>query len=225
MTLEYLRQSLYFFRNHLGMIARIQLPFLLLTAFLSMQTIDIDLREMTAEQSQLMMSVMLANVILMPLFQGATIAYLGSVVNNNPFTVFQSLSAAVARWPYLFLVYLVTAIAITGGLMFLIVPGILIMIRLFFADYACVVEKKGIMESVRDSWGSSREYFWPLLNGLGLLLAALLTFQMVLSTLFGLDAETSPMISIPLEMLFGLLGTALTVYGFRIFCIMREAQD
>lgn len=226
MTFEYLRQSLFFFRNHLGMIARIQVPFLLLTSALSTMTMNIDVREMSPEQARTMMTMMMANVLLMPLYQGATIAYLGSVVNNTPYTVFQSISAAVGRWPRLFLVYLLTAVGVTFGLMLFILPGILIMVRLFFADYACVVEKRGIMESLTDSWHSTKAYFWPLVSGLGLMLSVLIGLRMLIDgLLFSGEDSLDPLIAVPVEILFALVGTSLTVYGFRIFCVMREAQN
>ena len=200
MTFEYLRQSLFFFRNHLGMIARIQIPFLLLTSSLSMMTMGIDVREMSPEQAQTMIGMMLANIVLMPLYQGATIAYLGSVVNNNPYTVFQSITAALGRWPLLFLVYLLTAVGVTFGLMLLILPGILIMVRLFFADYACVVEKRGIMESLSDSWQNTKDYFWPLISGLGLMLSVLIGLRMVIDSLLFSDAgQIDPFIAVPVE--------------------------
>jgi len=223
MTFEYLRQSLFFFRNHLGMIARIQLPFLLLTSALATMTLDIDMRNMDQQQAQTMMLTMMANVLLMPLYQGATIAYLGSVVNNQPYTVFQSLSAAAGRWPRLFLVYLLTALCVSAGLMLFILPGILIMVRLFFADYLCVTEKRGIMESITLSWNSTKDYFWPLVNGLALLLVILIGLRVLIDAVFG-TAALDPMVSIPLEILFALAGSSLTVFGFRIFCVMREAE-
>ncbi|MCV6588855.1 MAG: hypothetical protein OIF57_07495 [Marinobacterium sp.] len=223
MTFEYLRQSLFFFRNNLGMIARIQLPFLVLFSLLGQMTVGTDMT--SPEGRQAIALVMVANLLLMPIYQGATIAYLGSVIDNNPLSVGQSLAVGMARWRSLFLVYLLTGMAVFTGFMLLIIPGVFMMIRLFFADYACVIDKQGSNQALKSSWQDSSLYFWPLLNGLAPLALTLLVLQVGLGELLALDQPGNEWLSVPFEVLTGLLGSALTVYGFRIYCVMREERN
>ncbi|MBY4678279.1 YciC family protein [Marinobacterium arenosum] len=223
MITEYIRQSLFFFRGHLNVIARIQLPFLLLINLFGTLSAS-DMEPGSPQQQQMLAAMAIANFLLIPLYWGATIAYLGSVVDNQPLSPLNALGRALTRWRSLLLVYMLTGLAAFGGFMLFIVPGIFLLIRLGFADYICVLERQGSMASLRQSWQQTEDYFWTLLKGLAVLFVALsgseILLELLLDQLFGNSLWTA----LPLNILFGLLHTLLTVYGFRIYCVMREEQ-
>ena len=221
MTFEYLRQSLFFFRNHLGVIAKIQLPFLALFSFLSFLLTGDDNSD-PAEIRQTMMILMIANFTLIPIYWGATIAYLGSVVENQPLTVSQALARSLSRWRHLLMVYLFTGIAVSAGLMLLIAPGIYFLIRFAFADYSCILEQQRPLQSMKSSWENSADYFWTLFQGMALLFVVLTGGQMILSQLLELNNPENALLAIPMDLLFGLLHSLITIYGFRVYCVMRE---
>lgn len=222
MTFEYLRQSLFFFKNNLAMIIRIQLPFLLLFAVAAQFIGSGGLQN--PETLQNLALVNLLNLTLMPIYRGAIIAYLGSVVDNKPLSVFQCLSIAMGRWRHLLLVYIFTGFAVASGFMLLIIPGIVLLIRFAFADYACILEGKSSLQAMKSSWKATPAWFWPLLSGLSILFFAAITMQVGLSQLLGLDQPENALLAIPVDILFGLMQSLFTVFGFRIYCVMREEK-
>lgn len=224
MVATYLQQTWYFFRSNLGAIMKIQLPFIILITLISMSaTSSID-----PENPQMNNSIMmfyLASLVFLPLYAGATVAYLESVVNNKPISVGTALGIGLTRWGPLFLTKMLGAFGIVIGLFLFFVPGIYLLIRWAFAEYHCVLEKAGPAEALKNSWDDTSEYFWPLLNGLALLFVVLLGSNMLIEMLLQSMGLSSPLLRSLLDIVFGFLNCLYTIYGYRLFCVMREGNS
>ncbi|NVK39597.1 MAG: hypothetical protein HWE39_00010 [Oceanospirillaceae bacterium] len=220
MTLEYIRQSLFFFRRNFGVIARIQLPFIILlnlVGWLIQSTLDPETQAVRNAGALLM----LLNLTLLPIYWGATILFLQSVVDNRPLGALTAIRSSLKYWRRLLLTYLMMAVAVTLGLLLFIVPGIVAGVRLAFADYVCVLENRKAGESLRQSWGDTREYFWLLLNGMLIIFGGLFLMEM-LFTLIDRNVVSLAPLNPVLGILLDLLGTLVTIYGFRVYCLMKE---
>lgn len=218
MAFDYLRQTLFFFRQHLLSLAAIQLPFLIVLALLQSM-----LLEESGPEQQMQFRVGLATMLdlaLLPFYWGATIFYLQSVIDNSPLRPSAAVLKAISCWGRLLVTYVLNALAVAFGLMLLIVPGVYFGVRFAFADYVCVLEGKRPVESLRQSWDTSRDYFWTLLQGLALLMGLLLLAKLMLSQLL---AESIVMTRAAMVLL-DFLGVLITIYGFRIYCVMRSDQ-
>ncbi|WP_027858317.1 hypothetical protein [Marinobacterium jannaschii] len=150
MPLNYLRQSLFFFRQHLLAIIKIQLPFLLLINLATLWVESTSAPDLPASGNSLAV-LMLLNLTLLPVYWGATIFYFASVVADQPISVTTALIQSLSRWRPLLLTYLSVALITFGGLMLFIIPGIYLTIRLSFADYICVLQKQPAMDAIRQS--------------------------------------------------------------------------
>ncbi len=221
MTFEYIRQSLFFFRRHFGTIARIQLPFIIGLNLLGLLLqVNLDADSSAARNATALL--MLLNITLLPLYWGATLLFLQSAVDNQPLSAFQAVSVSLRYWRRLLLTYLLTGLAVTLGLMLLIVPGIYIGVRLVFADYICVLEDKKPVESLRQSWRESDAYFWLLFKGLLIIFGGLLLLEMPFVYLAEASGFSPAPIKAVLSIIFDLMGTLVTIYGFRIYSLMRQ---
>ncbi len=223
MTLNYLRQSLYFFRQHLAMILRIQLPFLLLinlVALLAGQALEAG----TSQSRNVLALMTLTNLSLLPIYWGATIFYFASVVADQPIGVAQALKLSLGRWRHLLLTYLLMGAAVFTGLLLFVVPGVYLIVRLAFADYICVLQQKDAVTALRQSWATSAEYFWPLCYGLGTLFVVLTGVELLLELLLSQLALLNPFSRLLLDTSFGILAGLLNVYGFRLYCVQQSEQ-
>lgn len=219
MTFEYLRQSLFFFRRHLLPIASIQMPFLLTLGLL-----DFGIRSgIDPEMEQVPGSLMflgLIEVLLIPLYWGATIFYMQSVLDGSPLRALTAISMGLSSWVRLLFTYLLNGLAIIIGLILFIVPGVYVGIRFSFADYICVLEGKSPMSSLKLSWGETDGYFWVLLQGFALIFVLLFALQVVALQLLGNTSLLATLVSIVIN-----FGSALiTIFGFRVFSVMREQR-
>ncbi|WP_409523756.1 YciC family protein [Nitrincola sp. MINF-07-Sa-05] len=219
MTFEYLRQSLFFFRQHLTTLAMIQIPFLLALAVLRLTLTGRPDAESDLVHASLI--GMLLEMLVLPLYWGATIFYLQSVIDDRPLKPINAILQGISSWGRLLLTYILNAIAVAIGLMLMIIPGVYVGIRFAFADYVCVLEKQGPGNSLKRSWEQTDGYFWVLLQGLVILFGSLFMLGMLVNTLFGPTSLISTLLSVGIE--FG--GALITIFGFRVYCAMRDEQS
>ncbi len=224
MVPTYLKQTWFFFRANMQQIMRIQLPFIILITLISMvamQSIDPE----NPQMNNSLLMFYLASIIFLPLYAGATIAYLESVVNNAPISTTEALKIGLNRWGPLFITKLLGAFGIAIGLLLFFIPGIFILIRLGFAEYYSIIEKSGPTESLKNSWQDTSDYFWPLLNGLAVLFVIILGSNLLLEALLSAIGIESIMIRSLFDIVFSFLNCLYTIYGFRLYCVMREKQS
>lgn len=218
MTFDYLRQSLFFFRTHLNRLALIQIPFLLLITLVQYQLLQGgETTEDVRNTSSLFMSSAL-DLALMPVYWGATLLYMQSVLQGRTLSAGQAISLSLTCWGRLLLTYILTALAVSTGLLLLILPGIYIGVRLAFAEFYCVMEGKGPVESIRASWASSNEFFWPLLQGLALIFGVLMLAEVMIGQMPA-DAKA---LMLGLSLLVQFLGVMSSIYAYRIYCVMKD---
>lgn len=217
----YLKQTWFFFRANLVPIMRIQLPFIILITLISMSAIQ-SVDPENPQMNDSMMMFYLASLIFLPLYAGATIAYLQSVVNEQPISTTEALKTGLIRWWPLLITKMLGALAIVIGLFLLFVPGIYVLIRFAFSEYHSVIEKVSPTDALKNSWDDTSEFFWPLLNGLAVLFVILMGGNLLLQGLLQSIGIESLLISSLLDIAFGFLNCLYTVYGFRLYCVMRE---
>ena len=221
MALTYIRQTLFFFRQNLMQLAAIQLPFLIILAlvkFILFSGLEDDPSSPVFQRNMVIASIM--NLALLPFYWGATLFYLQSVVDNEPLSTGAAISKSLSCWGRLLLTYILNGIAVMIGIFCLIVPGIYLGVRFSFADYICVLHNKSPVESMKSSWETTPEYFWALLQGMALIMGVLALASILISKVIPVNSMLDHVISL----VFDFLGVLVTIYGFRIFCVMREAQ-
>jgi hypothetical protein len=217
----YLKQTWFFFRANLIPIMRIQLPFIILITLISMSAIQSVDPENPQMNNSLMMFY-LTSLIFLPIYVGATIAYLESVVNEQPISTTEALKIGLTRWWPLLITKMLGAFGIVIGLFLFFIPGIYVLVRLAFSEYHSVIEKAGPTEALKNSWDDTSEFFWPLVNGLAVLFVILLGGNLLLEALLQLMGIDSVLLRSLLDIVFGFLNCLYTVYGFRLYCVMRE---
>lgn len=220
----YLKQTWFFFRANLVPIMRIQLPFIILITLISMSAIQSVDPENPQMNNSLMMFY-LTSLIFLPIYVGATIAYLESVVNEQPISTTEALKIGLTRWWPLLITKMLGAFAIVIGLFLFFIPGIYVLVRFAFSEYHSVIEKAAPTKALKNSWDDTSEFFWPLVNGLAVLFVILLGGNLLLEALLQLMGIDSVLLRSLLDIVFGFLNCLYTVYGFRLYCVMREKQS
>jgi hypothetical protein len=213
--LKYVRQSLFFFKQNILSIAAIQLPFLLFLALLS-EYFPLNVEETQTFQKNFFL-LQVINLALLPIYHAATIEFINSVVSGQRLSAFQAVYKGLGRWRSLLITYILMTMLTSIGMIFLIIPGIYIAIRLAFADYICVIERRSAMKSLKQSWEETDLYFWPLLFGLAMLYGGYL----VLSYIVGSLLESTPYtVELLIMAIVNLFSTVITIFGFRMYSVM-----
>jgi hypothetical protein len=98
------------------------------------------------------LAVVLATELLLgPLVAAATIAALARFARGLPAGYWEVMSEGLAAWPRLFAVRVVTGLLIAGGLLLLIVPGLVMLVRYALVDSVAVLEGAGPTDARRRS--------------------------------------------------------------------------
>ena len=99
--------------------------------------------------------------MLQPLYIGRLIAFMHSKVNRLD----EPPVLSIHTWWRLVVVYVLYGLAVAGGMALLIIPGIVIAIRLGFAEFEAVLSDETPWSCLRRSWQTSKPCFWQLLGG------------------------------------------------------------
>lgn len=220
----YLKQTWFFFRANLVPIMRIQLPFIILITLISMSAIQ-SVDPKNPQMNNSLMMFYLTSLIFLPIYVGATIAYLESVVNEQSISTTEALKIGLTRWWPLLITKMLGAFGIVIGLFLFFIPGIYVLVRFAFSEYHSVIEKSNPTDSLKNSWDDTSEYFWPLVNGLAVLFVILLGGNLLLEALLQAMGIDSVLLRSLLDIVFGFLNCLYTVYGFRLYCVMREKSS
>jgi len=109
--------------------------------------------------SSLAIAVLLSMLISL-IFYGAIVGRIHGVHRGSELTIGESFALGFSCMVPLLFCMLLYGLAIAGGSLLLLIPGVILSISLLFAPYILVVERAGIIESLRLShklvWG----YWW-----------------------------------------------------------------
>lgn len=218
MANNYLQQSIFFFKSNLSALISIQLPFIVLLMFLQTSS-TIGMADGQDMQKQLMMLTFL-DLLFVPIYLAATLFYMQAVIDGRTLTPMQSWLMGVRCWFRLFATFFLSAIATALGLMLMIIPGIYVGVRLSLANAICVLENKGPMDAMKESWGATDGMFWTLFKGLALIYGGLFVVEVILSPLVEPGSLISMLISVVLDF-FNVLGV---IFSYRVYRAWRDKE-
>jgi Uncharacterised protein family (UPF0259) len=95
--------------------------------------------------------VLTTELLLGPLVAAAIIAALARIVRGIPVSYGEAMAHGLAAWPRLFVVRFVTGLIVVGGLLLLVVPGLVFLVRYAVVDPAAVLEGAGPTKARRRS--------------------------------------------------------------------------
>jgi len=218
MATDYLKQSYYFLRSNLSRLLSIQLPFILVL-MLVQQSLVGGLEESANLQNDLFLLTAM-DLLFVPIYLGATIFFMQSVVDGRVIGPMQAWACGLHNWGRLFFTFLLSALAISVGLMLLVLPGLYIAVRLGLANQVCLLERKSPIEAMKISWAGTGDLFWTLAKGLAIIYGLLFVAEMLLAPLVSGNALLRMLASVVLDFLnvFG------AIYTFRIYRAWRDRE-
>ncbi|NVK02784.1 MAG: hypothetical protein HWE12_14665 [Oceanospirillaceae bacterium] len=218
MAIDYLKQSYYFFRSNFSSLLSIQLPFII-GLMLLQRTVIGDVEEGSNLQNELFLLTSM-DLLFVPIYLGATIFYMQSIVDKQPISALQSWVWGLKNWGRLFFTFLLSALAISAGLMLLVLPGLYIAVRLGLANQVCLLERKGPMEALKISWAGTADLFWTLAKGLAIIYGLLFIAELLVAPI----AEGSVITGMVLSAILDFLNVFGAIYSFRIYRAWRDRE-
>ena len=155
---DVLRDSLYFFKRHLGSIVQLCLPLVIFEAFLQ-QVVD----HASGPENISAISIVVG-LLVYPLYTAALILFLDARSNGLQPRARDLLAAGLRLWPQFALLAAIMTLAILLGASLFVLPGIWLIVKLAFAEYLLVLRGLSPMKALHESFQLSSGYFWPMLG-------------------------------------------------------------
>ena len=125
------------------------------------------------------------------------------------------------------LINLISGIAIVFGILALIIPGLYVSARLFFASYLAIIFDEGIINSLKKSIEITEDKGWKVL-GYVLAVTIPLIFIMILAligpAIFLIEENMNIYMAIVFFVTF-LFMIYITIYGYRLLINLMETSD
>ncbi|AOO81494.1 hypothetical protein [Bosea vaviloviae] len=104
----------------------------------------------------------IATLVLQVMAQATSLYGAFQEMRGQPFTIGQSLQIGLAQTIPVIGVSLLSGLAAGLGIMLFVIPGVIVMCMLSAAIPACVIEKTGVMASLRRSMALTKGYRWQV---------------------------------------------------------------
>lgn len=202
-----LKQSWNFLGNHFWLLALFTLPFLAVDFFVEYLGFE-------ETKNQLASSVALVNSFLLwPLLQGILILLIAKLADSDRLTLSEAVKQVIPFWVGLFVVNTITQVVVGLGLLFFILPGIWLYLKLFLAPYYVVLEGKPAIESLQQAYENSEEHFATFLKTL---LPPLVLTLVILFIASGTGNGNYPLLISEL-LISKLLSIYITIVEYRLY--------
>ena len=101
-----------------------------------------------------------------PLFTGGLLLLIANISKGNSPAHKEMLTQALPFWMTIFIVSILTGMVIAFGFMFLIIPGVFFLLRLFLAPLYVVFQNKSVSDAISSSFNDSKDHMLAFLQTL-----------------------------------------------------------
>ncbi|MGD8217611.1 YciC family protein [Pseudomonas thivervalensis] len=215
--LEVLRDSLYFFKRHLGRIAQLCLPLVILEAVLQ-QGVDSALGADGFSGYSV-----IVGLLVYPLYTATLILFLDARSRGEAPRTRDLIAAALLQWPRFALLTALNTLLILIGISLYFLPGLWLMVVLAFGEYLLVLKGMAPLAAMKESARLSRGHFWRIL-------LCILAVMVPLWLLKGASVSVypppqNPLISLLIDSIHSFLQLFTTVVLFRMFMLIAEKPE
>lgn len=207
-----LRDSVRFFSTHLTDIALIILPF-----SISVELLDLGIRQFFNEENSshtVLMAPTVVGLLVTPVYAAALVFFMASTIAGKRLEIRACWRLGVRYWYPFLVLYLLIGLAVTVGFVLLIVPGLIAVGRLAFAEFELLLEGRSPDQALRTSWTLTKPYMWTVLGGYLVLVVVLYTPYYLLVTVLSIDSTWIWSIT---SVVYSVLGALFPIFAFRVY--------
>ena len=160
---------------------------------------------------------MVINFIVYPVYTVAVVFYIASFVSGEVVGT-KALWRLGAKWwfPYITLSVLV-GLATMGGLVLLVIPGIIVIVRCSFAEFELLLNQREPMAAIKKSVESTKEYFWIILTGFAVITVVLYAPYYLVSSLLDEASTAYFIIEMLASFVYSVLDVLFIIFAFRVY--------
>ena len=207
----FLTDTMRFFRAHFLSLSAIVVPFLL----------PLNILSMLADQSEpgvgLAALMYLPALLIFPIYQVALILYIATAVSGDRLRFLEYFMIGLRFWLPILLLYLISGVAIVAGFMLLVVPGLIVLARIIFAEFYCIFDEMNPMDAFNASWQQTRDRQLMILSGLLIVYVSCAIPVWAIEMFMVILNVWNPLVIVVSGFLSALLYAPPTIFAFRVF--------
>ena len=218
-----LLDSFRFFRNHLLSILLIIVP-----VVFPIELFRASYAETLAGAEETFLTQwpsLLLGLLVYPIHTGGVIFFIASEVSGTRLNARSCWLLGLRFWWPFLLLSLLLGIATALGFLLFIVPGVIALGRLSFAEFDLLLNNNSPPDALRHSWDETRPYFWLILGGYLVIFAAF--FVPYFALVFVLEDLSFDLgiYEVILDTLYAVLITLFTIFRFRVYFLANEQRN
>ena len=118
--------------------------------------------------------------------------------------------------------YVILSVVMTLGFLLLIFPGFIVLSRVSFAEFYCILHDKSGLDAFSESWKQTEKDQWLLLKGI-IILYIVITLPIAgAEYIFEALEIWNPVLSFISGVVSSLLAPLLTIFAFRVYMCNPE---
>lgn len=216
MVKESLLDSWVFFKNNMVVIALIILPIL---APIEILSAIYEYNFMSEDGGPIELLIPMAvEFSVYPIYAAGTVFYIASIVSGETINVKMSWALALKYWSSFMILSIMVWILATLGLALLIIPGIVVFVRYAFAEFELLLNGLSPLDSMRVSWGSTKQYMWVILGGYTIItIVTYVPYYLFLSVFEDQTSVLYWVLYIAADLIYTVFTMLYVVFSFRIY--------
>lgn len=214
---DVLRDSLYFFKRHLGRIAQLCLPLVILEAVLQ-QGLDSAIGPEGFPGYSL-----IVGLLVYPLYTVVLILFLDARSRGESPPARDLLATALILWPRFALLTALNTLLILVGISLYFLPGLWLMVALGFSEYLLVLRGLTPLAAMKESLRMTRGNFWRILLCILCVMGPLWLLKGASVSVY--PPPQNPLLSLLIESIHSFLQLFTSVVLFRMFMLIAEKPD
>ena len=167
----------------------------------------------------------LIGLLALPVFGGAVIFYLASIIADNPIDTPTAWRLGIKYWVPMFLLIIYVSIIVSAGFLLLIIPGFILMGLYAFSAFHLLLNNRSPLDAMRDSWHTSKKYLWKILGGYLVITVVLdVPYHSLVAVLeqYGLGQG---LLYIAFTAVYSFLSLMYLIFTFRVYHYAKDQQN
>lgn len=119
---------------------------------------------------------------------------------------------------------ILVALGISIGLIFLVIPGIFLGVKLALSSFYLVLDRQSIFTALQSAWNGSTGYGWTLLGGYLLFYGVIMLLMQSITYLLVSESSGYDLMTVIIGVLFKPLTALVQIFGFRVYSDSKQSS-
>ena len=159
-----------------------------------------------------------------PLYSVGVVLYIAYVVKGRVIDTKTAWMLGIQYWVPYFILSVLIGIVTMAGLMMLIIPGIVFLVRFSFAEFDLLLNNAKPADAMKNSWIMTRDYMLEIFLGFAVITVVLFVPYYTLITALDSSHAFFRLVNMAATVIYSVLEVLFTIFAFRVYDFINEEK-